>query len=317
MTEIQGQDLTVIMVSYNTRELTLKSLETLYENAGLEGFRTIVWDNDSKDGSAEAIARAFPQVEVVHCPENLGFAKANNKAIEQVTSDWVLLLNPDTEVYPDAIRALLSFSKKHPEAGITGGRTVFPDGSLNIASCWQKITVWSVFCHATCLTTVFPESPVFNREALGGWQRDSVRQVDIVSGCFFMLRTELWRELRGFNLKYVMYGEEADMCLRAAKLGYKPMITPDAQIMHLVGASSAHRADKTILVTKARVTLMKDHWPSFLISIGMMLMWVWISIRYVASTLLRMRKKGDGSPHQAAQHWKEVWQKRKTWFGGY
>ncbi|WP_025899928.1 glycosyltransferase family 2 protein [Sneathiella glossodoripedis] len=302
-------ELTVIIVSYNTRDLTLKCLETLFQNTSRTKFKAVLFDNASHDGSADAVARHFPQVELIRSDENLGFAKANNIVAEKAETEWLLLLNPDTEVHKHAIDNLLKFSRQHPEAGITGGRTVFPDGSLNIASCWQKITLWSMFCHAFGLTTLFPQTNLFNPEAMGGWKRDTVRHVDIVSGCFFMIRKKLWSDLGGFNLKYVMYGEEADLCLRAKKQGYSPMITPDAQIMHLVGASSDQRLDKTLLILKAKITLIIDHWPRLTTSIGLNLMKLYVFIRCARSKSF--------SSAQEETYWQSLWQRRKEWMQGY
>ncbi|MCG8491229.1 MAG: glycosyltransferase family 2 protein [Sneathiellales bacterium] len=311
MTETKSAELTVIVVSYNTRDLTLKCLETLFENTQLKNFRTVVWDNDSHDGSAEAIEARFPQVDLIHSRENVGFAKANNLVAETATSEWLLLLNPDTEVYPNAIDELLEFSKENTKAGITGGRTVFPDGSLNIASCWKKISPWSAFCHAVGLTTVFPNRPFFNPEAMIDWERDSIRQVDIVVGCFLMIPTKLWHELGGFDLKYVMYGEEADLCLRAAEAGYQPMITPKAEIMHLVGASSSRKADKLKLVAQSRVTLIKDHWWKPLVPLGLLLMFVWVFSRFAAVKFLKPRNSAS------YETWTEMWSCKKEWLNGY
>ncbi|WP_390583508.1 glycosyltransferase family 2 protein [Erythrobacter sp. MTPC3] len=305
--------MTVIVVSWNTRDLTKKAIETLLENAGNVSMHVIVWDNASSDGSAEAIAQAFPDVEVIAHDENLGFAEANNRAVRSVESEWVLLLNPDTETHPRAIENLLRFGKEHPEAGIVGGRTVFPDGSLNPASCWMKQTPWSVFCNAFGLSRVFRNSEVLNSEAIGGWRRDSVRTVDIVVGCFFLLRTSLWNELGGFTAKYFMYGEEADMCLRAAKLGYRPMITPDAQIMHLLGASTKVRSDKQIKLMRAKMTLIKDHWHPAAVPFGQVMMWAWIANRRLASQLLFWiaGRKAE------RDEWKRVWDNRHQWLAGY
>ncbi len=305
------EELTIIIVSYNTKDLTLKCLETLFKNTHVEKFRTVVWDNASHDGSADAIQTTFPGVELIRSEENVGFAKANNLVAETVISDWLLLLNPDTEVHPNAIDELLKFSKENPKAGITGGRTVFPDGSLNIASCWQKISLWSSICHATGLTAVFAKQPLFNQEAMIDWERDSIRHVDIVVGCFLMIPTSLWKTLGGFDLKYVMYGEEADLCLRAAKLGYEPMITPKAQIMHLVGASSSRKADKLKLVAQSRITLMKDHWKKPLIPLGLATMWLWSFSRFVAVKLAFSKES------RSYQIWNEMWQDRKRWINGY
>ncbi|WP_240624650.1 glycosyltransferase family 2 protein [Aurantiacibacter odishensis] len=309
-----GPQVTVIMVSYNTRELTLRAIETLFENAGDVSFRLVVWDNDSADGSAQAIAEAFPDVELIECEENVGFARANNEVAKTATTEWLLLLNPDTETHPNAIENLLRFAQANPQAGIVGGRTVFPDGSLNRASCWNRMSIWSLFCSTTGLSRAFPDSEFFNPEGIGGWKRDSVREVDIVVGCFLMIRTALWHELGGFNSRYFMYGEEADMCLRAARLGYSPMITPDAQIMHLVGAASKVREDKLVRLMRSRATLIRDHWGKFSQPFGIALMWLWVANRRLGS--LALWKLGRTS-RETRDMWRNMWQRRREWLKSY
>ena len=308
-------ELTVIVVSYNTRALTLKCLETLYAATHEARFRCVVFDNASSDGSADAVAEAFPRVELIRSSDNLGFARANNVVAAGAQTEWLLLLNPDTEVYDGAVDRLLAFARRHPRAGITGGRTVFPDGSLNIASCWNRITPWSAFCQAVGLSTLLKGSALFNPEAFGNWQRDSVRRVDIVVGCFLMIRRALWEDLGGFDLKYFMYGEEADLCLRAARMGYEPMITPEAEIMHLVGASYGNRAEKTVKVAKARSTLIRDHWPSWQEPLGLGLMWVWAAGRRGLTGALDALPGGRFGG--AAAKWRHVWQQRGDWLEGY
>lgn len=309
-----GAELTVIIVSYNTRDLTLKALETLYATTRKTRFHTVVFDNASQDGSAEAVAEAFPQVELIASKENFGFAKANNLVAEQARTEWLLLLNPDTECHEGAVDNLLAFSKANQQAGITGGRTVFPDGSLNIGSCWMRITPWSAFCKATALSGLFAGSAFFNPEGMGSWQRDSVREVDIVVGCFLMIPRSLWNRLGGFNLKYFMYGEEADLCLRARALGYRPMITPDAQIMHLVGAASKTQARKYILSAKGRMTLMQEHWPAWQVPFGRATLAFWAGGRTLVTGLIA---RLTGSKKKSARKWAEIWAARHDWLQGY
>lgn len=306
-------ELTVIMVSYNTRELTLIALETLLANAGDVSMDVILWDNASADGSADAVAERFPtEVNLVRSSENLGFAAANNAAAAGARTPWLLLLNPDTETHPRAIENLLAFAKAHPEAGIVGGRTVFPDGSLNIASCWNRMTIWSLLSRALGLSRVFPNSVFFNPEAIGGWRRDSVRHVDIVVGCLLMTPKSVWDELGGFREKYFMFGEEADLCLRAGKLGYRPMITPDAQIVHHVGASYTESEDRIVKVLKGRVTLIRDHWSSLARPLGLALLLAWAGIRQsVESAKAGAKDKGGVST------WRSVWRRRSEWLAGY
>lgn len=308
-------ELTVIIVNYRTRDLVLACLETLYANTHETRFRTVVLDNASGDGSVEAIAARFPQVELIASPDNLGFARANNVVAAQAETEWLLLLNPDTEVHAGAVDRLLAFSRANPEAGITGGRTVFRDGSLNYLSCLGQITPWSAFCGAVGLTAAFRSSEFFNPEGMGSWQRDTVREVDIVTGCFLMIRRELWQELGGFDLKYFMYGEEADLCLRARRLGYRPRITPDAEIMHLVGASSNLLANKIVMVARGRATLIRDHWPAWQVPFGIALLWLWGAVRRGASGVGALT--GTERARQSAAKWRQVWAARHDWLAGY
>jgi GT2 family glycosyltransferase len=308
-------ELTVIIVSYNTRDLTLKALRTLFATTARTRMRVVVFDNASGDGSADAVAAEFPEVALIRSDENVGFARANNIVAESASTDWLLLLNPDTETHDGAVDALLAFGRAHPEGGIYGGRTVFPDGRLNIASCWNRITLWSAFCAAVGLRAAFPGSALFNPEAMGGWARDSVRCVDIVSGCFLLIRRELWSRLGGFDLRYFMYGEEADLCLRARRLGFQPMITPGAEIMHLVGAASASRADKLVLVAKARTTLVRDHWPAWKVPLGLLLMWLGAGVRLLVALLLRCLGSARAEPRFAL--WSAFWSQRRAWLRGY
>lgn len=313
-------DLTVIIVSYNTRDLTLAALRTLYATTKRTSFRTVVFDNDSKDGSADAVEAEFPPhrypgLSVVRSTENLGFARANNVVAAQAQTKWLLLLNPDTECHEGAIDNLMDFSRAHPQAGITGGRTVFRDGRLNIASCWRRMTLWSVFCAATGLTAAFPKSELFNPEAMPSWKRDSVREVDIVVGCLLMIRRDLWNELGGFDLRYFMYGEEADLCARARHKGWRPMVTPDAEIMHIVGAASGSLARKRIPLTKSRITLMRDHWPAWKVPFGVALMWFSVAQRHVAASLMALL---PGEKHRTRKLlWDDMWKSRADWLRGY
>jgi N-acetylglucosaminyl-diphospho-decaprenol L-rhamnosyltransferase len=138
-------DVTVIIVSFNTVDMTLKAISTLLENAGEVALQVIVWDNASHDGSADAVAEHFPQVELIRSADNIGFGQANNAAAERARADWILLLNSDTETFPGAVEQLLAFAREHPQAGIVGGRTLYADGKLNPTSCFNRMTVWSLF----------------------------------------------------------------------------------------------------------------------------------------------------------------------------
>lgn len=307
--------LTILVVSFNTRELTLSCLRSLVSNTTVP-CRIIVIDNGSSDGSAQAIEAEFSTVAVVQSGSNVGFARANNIGSEYADGDLLLLLNSDTVVLDRAIDRLLSFANECPEAGIWGGRTVYPSGSLNPSSCWARMTVWSLVCHALGLAAAFKDSSLFNPEGYGGWRRDTVREVDIVSGCFLLIRRRLWRALGGFDPTFFMYGEDADLCLRARGVGARPMFTPAATIVHLGGGSERCAADTILRLWTAKATLVNRYFGLRTQRRGRMLLSASAAIR-AGSYALRACLGGGVACRQKASAWREVWRRRREWAQGY
>jgi hypothetical protein len=306
-----SNDLSIIVVSYNTRELTLACLQSIYDQTVDSCFELLVVDNQSTDGSAAAIAERFPRAELILSNENLGFARANNLAAERATGEFLLLLNPDTVVLDRAIDRLVAFARQRPDNGIYGGRTLFGDRALNPTSCWGRSTPWSEFCFATFLSVLLRGSPWFNPEEIGNWQRDSVREVDIVTGCLFLLRADLWRQLGGFHPDFFMYGEEADLCLRARRLGVRPIITPEATIIHYGGQSETKRTKKMIRMLQARRRLIERHWRSPWIGFGKCMQSLAVLNRRVAWNLSAL--VGQRGARQSADAFAELWRQRRGW----
>lgn len=314
MTDTAPQ-VSIIVVSYNTRDMTLGCLRSVVDQTQ-SAFELIVVDNASEDGSAEAIAAEFPDITLMAEAENHGFALANNIAAKRTHGEYLLLLNPDTLILDGAIDRLLEFAKTMPNAGIWGGRTLFGDRSLNRTSCWRRMTLWNIFCRTTGLTSIFPRSGLLNSEAYGDWDRGTVRQVDIVTGCFLLMRRTDWDALDGFDTSFIMYGEEVDLCLRAERdLGAKPHVTPDATIVHYGGASQKVRSDKMVRLLKAKTELVKRHISGWRrpIAIWMFRLWPWS--RKVALGL--MARLGLREPGQGAGVWGEVWDRRDEWRDGF
>lgn len=314
MSTVAAVDVTIVVVSYNTRELTLACLDSLQRE--LEAHRrlsaeVLVADNASSDGSADAIAAHPLQPRLMRLQENVGFAAANNLLVPHATGRYVLLLNPDTVVLHGALSRLLAFAAAKPHAGIWGGRTLFADGSLNPASCWGRMTVWNLFCRAAGLTAMFRHTTLFNGETYGGWQRNTVRHVDIVSGCLLLVTRELWDKLGGFDPQFFMYGEDADLCLRAGRFGARPMITPDATIIHLGGASERARVAKMEKLLAAKALLIERHWSKPMVAVGHALLASWPLTRWLALSAASLGRS------DAARTWHQIWSARGTWVRGY
>lgn len=311
----------IIVVSYNTREMTIDCLKSVYAETTETPFELIVVDNASSDGSAEAIREAFPasrfpNLKLMAETTNYGFAPAHHIARPHCNGHLMLLLNPDTVVLDGALDKLIGFAKRKPDAKIWGGRTLHADGSLNKTSCWRKMSLWTVFCRTTGLSGVFKNSGIFNAEAYASWNRDTEERVDIVTGCLFLLETSFWDQLGGFSETFSMYGEEADLCLRARKAGAAPSITPEATIVHYGGASEPVASDRIVRVLRAKAELIKRHFPIWNKALGLQIFKLHPFSRYYLNALLG----GSGlrkSASKQADVWGEVWERRDEWQFGF
>ena len=302
----------IIVINYRTRELTLECLRSVARETENLDYEILLVDNASHDGLIEAVAGELPDVRRIPLTENVGFARGNNLAAEQARGKYLLLLNSDTLVLDRAIDRLLAFAAERPAAKIWGGRTLLGDRTLDPGSCWRRMSLWSVFCRTFGLAAAFPNSKLFNAEAYGGWDRSTVRDVDIVTGCFMLIETELWRKLGGFDARFFMYGEEADLCLRAAALGAKPALTPRATIIHYGGASEQPETEKMVRLLTAKAELIKRYFPPGSRRIGLLLFPLWPFFRAIRAQLSSAISGNRTCAATARTCW-EVWQRRAQW----
>jgi GT2 family glycosyltransferase len=309
-------ELSIVIVNFNTREMIVECLRSIEAQTRDTTYEIVIVDNMSTDGSADVIRCKFPNVRLLASATNLGFARANNLAISHARGRRILLLNPDTLILEQAIDRLMSFSREHPSNGIWGGRTLYGDGSLNPASCWRRLTVWNLMCSSLGLAFLAPNSSVLNSVAYGGWDRSTVRKVDIVTGCLLLIDRKLWNDLGGFDPAFFMYGEEADLCIRAVKAGAQPIITPNATIIHYMGASETSSVDKLIKLFRGKATIVNKHWSFLTRALGRSLLVLWPLIRlivYGAAAYVTGRFDFE----QTANKWRTIWKRRREWRGGY
>lgn len=308
--DASAPDLSIIVVSFNTRDYTLACLRSVREQTRGVDYELLVVDNASRDGSAEAIAREHPEARLFALDENLGFGRANNLAAREARGRRLLLLNPDTLVLDGAVQKLHDFAVREAPHDVVGGRTFFADGSLNPGSCWGAPSLWSLFCMASGLSQLLPGSTLTNPHALGAWPRDTVREVGVVAGCLLLIPRDLWERLGGFDTAFFMYAEDVDLCLRARAAGARCIICPDARIVHYAGASEQVRADKMVRLFRARTQLMRKHWPGARAWLGVRLLELWALLRVAAFGAARL-----AAPRLAGRHrtWLRIWGERDAW----
>jgi GT2 family glycosyltransferase len=307
-------EVSVILIGYKTRQELARALPSLLTSSPGVDLEVVLVDNASGDGTVEWVGQAHPSVRVIALAENVGFARAVNLAAEAASGEYLLLLNPDTEVRPGAVDALLTFARANPRAGLVGGRTLTDDGHTEPSCCWGEPTLWSTLCFATGLSTAFRGRALFDPEALPGWERDSVREVGVVTGCLLLASATTWRELGGFDPRFFMYGEDTDLSMRARAAGYRPAITPAAEVVHTIGASSAVPANRRVMISRGKATLFRKHWGPVKGRLGVGLLAAGVGLR-AGLGLAAARVRGGLSPDQ--EGWVGAWRRRREWLGGY
>ncbi len=238
-------DVSVIIVNWNTAQITRDCLESVYQQTDGIDFEVIVIDNASSDDSVAVIKEKFPQVVLIENDDNAGFAAANNQGMKSVKGRYILLLNSDTIVLDGAIQKTQSFADAHLKAGIVGCRVLNPDKTLQ-PSCFMFPSILNMFLWVTYLFKIFHNSRFFGREWMSWWDREDKREIDVVTGCFMLVRREALEQVGMMDEQFFMYFEETDWCWRFKQAGWKVMFTPSAKIIHLGGVSSGQIKTKMV-----------------------------------------------------------------------
>jgi GT2 family glycosyltransferase len=179
--------------------------------------------------------------------------------LRQAAGDFLLLLNSDTVVLDNALAKTVRFARRHPEAGIVGCRVLNADRTLQ-PSCFMVPSLLNLFLLTTYLSRLFKRSRFFGRERMTWWDRTDQRPVEVVTGCFMLIRRQVIETIGLLDEAFFMYGEETDFCWRARKAGWELLFTPEAEIIHLGGASSRQVRPEMILQLRGSILLfMKKH----------------------------------------------------------
>ena len=229
-------EVSVIVVSYNTREYLRDCLGSLRNDPDAPTHEVIVVDNGSHDGSAVMVRAEFPQALVIEAGENLGFARANNLALGRARGEFFLLLNSDAFPKPGAIRRLAEHLHGRPEVGVVGPRLLNRDGSLQ-PSCYRFPSPGRAWLENLWAASLLPPGSAWGD--FRRWGHDEEREVDWVSGACFLVRREAYAAVGGLDERFFMYQEETDWQRRLRDGGWRVAFTPAARVMHIGGASGA------------------------------------------------------------------------------
>lgn len=239
-------ELSVIIVSYNVRDYLRQTLRSVIAAAENISHEITVVDNDSSDGSPEMVEKEFPSVMLFASDTNEGFSAACNRGIRASSGEYLLVLNPDTFVQPDALEKALSFMRENPDAGAAGAR--MRDGSgrfLPESKRGFPSPLTSLF-KFTGMGKLFPRSALFNGYYLGEKPEDEICRADILTGAFMMIRREALNRSGLFDTAFFLYGEDIDLSWRIRKAGYFNYYLPDVNIIHYKGRSTVTERESSL-----------------------------------------------------------------------
>ncbi len=269
--------LSIVIVSYNTRQLLKECLASVYASLKKSGpaAQVLVVDNASSDDSAAMVQQAFPQVQLLANQVNVGFAAANNQALRQMgfaapqlptsnlqppTPDYVLLLNPDTLLRGEALPTLTHFLAENPAVGAVGARLVHPDGSFQ-HSAFAFPTLAQIFLDFFPLNHRLLHSRVNGRYPRHLYESGEPFPIDHPLGAALMVRRETIEEVGLLDERFFMYCEEIDWCMRIKAAGWKVYCVPGAEIVHYVGQSTGQfRAEMFVALWRSRYRLFEKHY---------------------------------------------------------
>jgi GT2 family glycosyltransferase len=252
-------DISIIIVSWNAKDMLEKCLVSISNQSNRYQIETIVVDNASTDGAPDVVKNNFPEVTLIQNSANLGFAKANNVGISNSNGRYVCLINSDVVVLDNCLDRMCEYMDSNPEIGVLGPRVLNPDGTLQ-QTCRKFPNLWDGFCRATALDKVFPQSRIFGRQFMTFITHDEARTVDYLSGCFMMVRKRSMEQVGLLDEAFFFYAEDKDWCKRFWDNGWAVGYYPNAEAIHyLYGSSNKDPVRYYIQEIKANMQYYKKH----------------------------------------------------------
>ena len=252
-------DVSIVIVNWNTKDYLIKCLRSIYETTKNLDYEIYVVDNGSSDGSPEAVMKQFPQVRLIRNNNNLGFARANNIAISKSSGRYICLINSDILVLNRCIKNLLTLMDSHPRVGLASPRILNPDRTLQPN--WRKFpTLWRSLLRTFAVDRLLPTSPHFLGKSNNYWTNKPVRNVDVLMGCFWIIRRQAIAQVGLMDEDFFMYGEDIDWCKRFHKSGWDVVYYSNAEAIHFGGMSSSNEPIRFYIeIYKSRLKYWKKH----------------------------------------------------------
>lgn len=230
------KQLSIIIVSWNVKDLLRQCLQSITENKGDIDLEVWVVDNNSQDQTVEMIRQEFPWVNLIANNKNLGFAKANNLAINKAKGEYLLLLNPDTKIFPDTLEKSLTFIKSHPECGALGCKMLYPNGTIQ-PSIRRFPNLVVIFLILIKIPKIFPNLKIFKQYLAEDFDYNKTQTAEQIMGAFMLIPQSVFNRVGTLDERFFNWFEEVDLCRRIWQAGYKIYYFAEAQIIHYGGQS--------------------------------------------------------------------------------
>jgi len=254
LSEAKHVDLSVVIVSWNVRDLLRRCLRSVLDSGPEPGrdpnsspspqghsanlqVEIIVVDNGSSDGSTEMVRAEFPQVRLIANNENRGFTAANNQGLATSQGRYLMLLNPDTKVAGDALATMAGYLDERPRVGALGPQLRYADGRLQ-SSRRRFPTLATALFESTVVHESWPDNPFARRYRMADVPGDAIQPVDWLVGACLLVRREVYQQVGGLDEGFFMYSEEIDWCRRIKSAGWEIVYLPAATVIHYEGKSS-------------------------------------------------------------------------------
>lgn len=253
------KEVSVIIVSWNACELLRGCLNSIRELRCPTIREIILVDNASCDGSPEMAVEEFPEVTLIRSKENLGFARANNLGMTHASGSYLALVNSDVIVHPYCFQRLVEFLENHSDVGMVGPKVFGVDGHLQ-RTCRLLPTIWNTTCRALGIDTILSRFSFFSGREIRHWSHDSQADVQVLSGCFLLVRRAAVDKVGGLDERFFFYAEDVDWCKRFADAGWRIAYVPEATSTHLGGGSSSNASTRfSIEILRANLAYWKKH----------------------------------------------------------
>jgi len=268
--------LSIIIPGLNLKEYLIPCLESIFKNRPNFPFEVIYVDNGSTDGSVEMIETTVTSgqwlvasekkkkrpitLRLIKNSSNLGFTKANNQGARVAQGKYLLFLNSDTEIVDGALGKMVKFLEEHPKAGVVGPKLYNSKKmDLQLTSTGRLTPLTAIFA-LSFINKYFPNNCFSRKYFLLGWDRNSIKEVEAVSGAALMIRADLFKKIGGFDERYFSYFEETDLCMAVKKEGKKAVYLPEAGIIHYGGKTTQKMPKMEKIFIQSRYRFMKKHY---------------------------------------------------------